>query len=266
MLRDGVQARFLFLPDGEDPDTLIRQEGQQAFEDRLTKATPLSEFMLNHLAEPIDLSSADGKARLKEQATPLIARITDGVFKDLLFIQLSELIGLSSASLQQHIPHSNQAPQNAQSAMRNTQSRQAKHSIKIPPTRLAIALLLQSPEIARSCTIPDALQTSQMPGLPLLNQIYNTIIQTGTESTSILLERWRGNADEKTVHKLALQTLADSDATTRISEFNDSLSNLLNKHYEQRMEQLIEKSKNMPLDETEKAELTSLYQRRIADD
>jgi len=63
ILRDGVQARFLFLPDGEDPDTLIRQEGQATFEQRLNQATPLADFMLQHLSEGLDLTSADGCAR-----------------------------------------------------------------------------------------------------------------------------------------------------------------------------------------------------------
>src|SRR4029079_1789365 len=43
-MRDGRQAFFLFLPDGEDPDSLVRAEGQDGFEQRLTRATPLSEF------------------------------------------------------------------------------------------------------------------------------------------------------------------------------------------------------------------------------
>jgi len=111
VLRDGVQARFLFLPDGEDPDTLVRQEGKTEFESRLSQALPLSDFLLQHLSENLDLSTADGCARLSETAKPLIAKITDGVFKDLLLNQLSKLIGLSSSNLKQHIPK-NLLPQN----------------------------------------------------------------------------------------------------------------------------------------------------------
>jgi len=260
VLRDGVQARFLFLPDGEDPDTLVRQEGQQAFEQRLEHATPLSDFMLNHLAEPLDLTSPDGKARLSEQAKPLIGKIADGVFKDLLFGQLSEMIGLSSAALQQHMP---QAPQ--QEA--HTYTRQAtqpyitpKHKIKTPPIRLAIALLLQFPDIAKHCEIPEPLHKSQMPGMPLLVQVYNTILQTNAGSTSVLLERWRDTADEGILNKLVQLEIPESNEATRLAGFNDSLNNLLKKHRDSRLQELIDKSAIASLDDDEKAEMSKLYQ------
>lgn len=134
MLRDGVQARFLFLPDGEDPDTLVRQEGQQAFEKRLSNATPLSDFMLQHLSDSLDLSTADGCARLSEKAKPLISKIADGVFKDLLLNQLSEKIGLSSKNLKHHIPQNLTVEQKLVS-----KPVLGKHQISMTPTRLAIA-------------------------------------------------------------------------------------------------------------------------------
>jgi len=260
VLRDGVQARFLFLPDGEDPDTLIRQEGQQVFEQRLDHATPLSDFMLNHLAEPLDLTSADGKARLSEQAKPLIGKIADGVFKDLLLGQLSEMIGLSSAALQQHMP---QVPQQENRAY-TRQATQAyitpKHKIKTPPIRLAIALLLQFPDIAKHCEIPEPLLTSQMPGMPLLVQVYNTILQTNAGSTSVLLERWRDTADEGILNKLVQLEIPESNEATRLAGFNDSLKNMLKKHRDSRLQELIDKSAIAPLDDDEKAEMSELYQ------
>jgi len=260
VLRDGVQARFLFLPDGEDPDTLVRQEGQQAFEQRLDHATPLSDFMLNHLAEPLDLTSPDGKARLSEQAKPLIGKIADGVFKDLLLGQLSDMIGLSSATLQQHMP---QAPQQ----QAHTYTRQAtqayitpKHKIKTPPIRLAIALLLQFPDTAKHCEIPEPLLTSQMPGVPLLVQVYNTILQTNADSTSVLLERWRDTSDETILNKLVQLEIPESNEATRLAGFNDSLSNLLKKHRDSRLQELLDKSVIAPLSDGEKAEMSQLYQ------
>ena len=122
VLRDGVQARFLFLPDGEDPDSMVRQEGQQAFEKRLQSATPLSEFMLDTLAESLDLSSVDSRARLAEKAKPLISKLADGVFKDLLTDQLAQRVGMSSASIQSHIPRQEQAAPTDVSAETDTKA------------------------------------------------------------------------------------------------------------------------------------------------
>ena len=259
VLRDGVQARFLFLPDGEDPDTLIRQEGQQAFEQRLDHATPLPDFLLQHLAEPLDLSSADGKARLSEQAKPLISRISEGVFRDLLLSQLSDIIGLSSSSLEKHIPQQT-PPEVERQYTRQAMETQVspKHKVQIPPIRLAISLLLQFPDIAKSCEIPEPLRTSDMPGVPLLSQLHSTILQTNADSTAVLLERWRNTPDEKALNKLVQLNIPDSDNATRIASFNDSTANLLKKHREIRLQALIDKAETEFLSEAEKTEMNEL--------
>ncbi|MDH5484112.1 MAG: DNA primase, partial [Gammaproteobacteria bacterium] len=200
VLRDGVQARFLFLPDGEDPDTLVRKEGQQAFEQRLQSAMPLSDFLLNHLAEQLDLSSMDGRARLSELAKPLIAKLADGVFRDLLVNKLSETIGLSSAAIAQRLPETKTERQ--QRPVIQPVRPQGKYKITNNPTRLAIAILLHYPEVANSVTLPDALLHAQLPGLDLLYKLHDSILQSATTSSSVLLERWRDMAEEKHLIKL----------------------------------------------------------------
>lgn len=100
-LRDGRQARFLFLPEGEDPDTLIRVEGKELFEDRMKRATPLGEFLFDHLKDEIDTSSLEGKARLAKAAQPLIALLPQGVLRQLMTQRLSELTGLDTHTLTQ---------------------------------------------------------------------------------------------------------------------------------------------------------------------
>lgn len=258
ILRDGVQARFLFLPDGEDPDTLVRQEGQQAFEQRLDHATPLSDFMLNHLAEPLDLTSPDGKARLSEQAKPLIGKIADGVFKDLLLGQLSETIGLSSAALRQHIP--------AERTEQQMQRRQSipvlkKHQVAMTSTRLSIALLLQYPQIAKQCPIPDILRHSSIPGLALLIQLHETILQTAASSPSVLLERWRNTTDEVALSKLMQWDIPGADAEEKqLDLIRDAFKKLTSQHRDSRLQELIDKSAITSLDDAEKAEMSKLYQ------
>lgn len=258
VLRDGVQARFLFLPDGEDPDSLVRQEGQQAFEQRLQQATPLSDFLLSHLAEPLDLSAADGKARLSELAKPLIGKISAGVFKDLLLDQLSQMIGLSSNSLQQHIPAQTPAENHPPQPV----ARHKKHQVSMTPTRLVIALLLQYPQSAQHCSIPDELRDSDMPGLSLLIQLHDTILQTAANSPSVLLERWRGSADETIMTRLMqLDIPGSGEHSEQLQLINDALHKLVQKHREFRMEALLQKSRNTPLNDDERAELSQLYQR-----
>ncbi len=74
-LVDGKQVRFLFLPQGEDPDTYVRKQGKAVFETLLDKAVPLSQFLLQELAKPGDLSVAEGRANLVHLAKPLLKQI-----------------------------------------------------------------------------------------------------------------------------------------------------------------------------------------------
>src|SRR5690606_18904028 len=76
-VRDGRQLRFLFLPEGEDPDSLVRKEGKAALEARIETALPLSEFLLETLAKQADLDTIEGRARLVDLAKPLIEKIPD---------------------------------------------------------------------------------------------------------------------------------------------------------------------------------------------
>src|SRR5690606_35362664 len=105
-MRDGRQAFFLFVPEGEDPDSLVRAEGQAGFDARLAGATPLSEFFYDTVGEDINLGSLDGKARLAERARPQLDKIPDGAFADLMRQRLTELtgVGARSSSPETHVP------------------------------------------------------------------------------------------------------------------------------------------------------------------
>ncbi len=99
VITDGKQARFLFLPEGEDPDSLVRQEGCEAFEKRLTESLPLSDFFFKTLEEGADMSSLDGRASFSNQALPLINQMQPGILKQMMQEKISELTGLSLEQL-----------------------------------------------------------------------------------------------------------------------------------------------------------------------
>jgi len=104
-MTDGRQAFFLFLPEGEDPDSLVRTQGAAAFDAALQSATPLSEFFFAQLSQDVDLGAIDGKARLAERAKTLIQRIPDGEFRDrmeALLVQRTEVGFHASARLSEY--------------------------------------------------------------------------------------------------------------------------------------------------------------------
>ncbi|HVC29607.1 MAG TPA: DNA primase, partial [Steroidobacteraceae bacterium] len=98
--REGREIRFLFLPDGHDPDTLVGAEGREAFERRLESTLPLSEYLVKELSEHTDLSHADGRARFAESARPLVAKVPEGVYRELLTARVAEVVRLAPERLQ----------------------------------------------------------------------------------------------------------------------------------------------------------------------
>ncbi len=98
-VREGREIRFLFLPEGQDPDTMVAEEGREAFERRLDSSLPLSEYLVQELATEADLSHADGRARFAAAARPLLARVPRGVYHELLMQRIGESIGLSAERL-----------------------------------------------------------------------------------------------------------------------------------------------------------------------
>ncbi|AQA17052.1 DNA primase [Halioglobus japonicus] len=98
-MEDGRQARFLFLPEGEDPDTMVRANGKEQFETLLSQAMPLETFLFEAVAEGLDTSTLDGRARMSKLALPYLRQLPEGVYRQLMFQALAERTGLELESL-----------------------------------------------------------------------------------------------------------------------------------------------------------------------
>ena len=212
IIRDGMVAKFLFLPDKEDPDTMIRKEGKDAFERRVLNATPLSEFLFDTLTSQSDINNREGKAKLADEATTLLKNMHNGVFKDLLLEELSQHVGLHQEKLESKI-----SPQDQTSGVvRPVRQTPATQLVKNNKTRLAIALLLQNPALAHSCEIPASFQNAITKGLPLVYHLYQTIQNTPDISSAALLERYRNHEYEQALNSLAVWSSPETEnADTR---------------------------------------------------
>lgn len=98
-MQDGRQVKFLFLPEGQDPDTLVRQIGPDRFKAQIKSAVPLEEFLFDVAAEGIDVHSMEGRARFSKIAAPLLNELPQGVFRELMFTNLARRTGLDRATL-----------------------------------------------------------------------------------------------------------------------------------------------------------------------
>lgn len=121
-MQDGRQAKFLFLPEGEDPDTLVRAKGKAYLENLFDHADPLETFLFKHLAEGLDLESMDGRARFSKLAAPHLHRLPEGVFKTLIYQALAEKTGIDAESLKRLQPPPALRPDTKEPGERNNLS------------------------------------------------------------------------------------------------------------------------------------------------
>ncbi len=258
ILRDGLSAKFLFLPDGEDPDSMVRKEGREAFESRLANATPLSDFLFDNLLQRIDTSSMDGKASLAKTARPLLAALPESIFRDLMYQRLSELVGVSENKLKDTQATSQPASKQPVSTSRTRQNREIRQNA----LRDAIALLLQHPELAGEITVPDYFASASIQGFSLLHALYQTIISCPDILSSALLERWRDDKDFEILQKLMQRNVFGTDEkTAQIAVFKDAIQSLNMKYRDARFEILENKLKQGGLNPAELEEYKSLLAR-----
>jgi len=155
-LVDGKQLSFLFLPQGEDPDTYVRQFGKDAFEKQLREAKPLSQFLLDELKSQVDIQTPEGRAKLLQEAAPRIKQIAAPLLSLMLRKQLAQVAGISQQELdgQFQIKAVTQTPAPAQAAPPR-QSARVRQSL----TRNLIEIVMLHPKFAHDVD-PVALHAS----------------------------------------------------------------------------------------------------------
>ncbi|HRD66798.1 MAG TPA: DNA primase [Candidatus Competibacter sp.] len=214
-LRDGRQVGFLFLPEGEDPDTLVRGEGRTAFEQRLEQVTPLAEYLFAELRAQADPNTLAGRARLAELARPLLEKLPDGHFRDLMEERLRHEAQLLSTRLR---PPPSTATNPADRNLRLTRT----------PLRKAIALLLYKPELAQEVSESQLVFREEGKlGVKLLADMIAILRTNPNLTTAALLERYRGTPEGAILEQLAAWQLEVPEQNYQFErEFDDILGSL----------------------------------------
>lgn len=255
-LRDGRQARFMFLPEGEDPDSLVRKEGRQGFEERLVNAVTLSEFFYDCLAQRADTSNIDGRARLVELAKPYLAKIESGVYRHMMTARLGELARIEPGVLAGMLPAAKTAA-GARPAPARLPMRTERRAVSSLP-RKAIGLLLRKPALAHQQEDYKRLIDLEIPGVRLLVEMLDLLHGNPHLNTASLLERWREHEHGRHLARLAREeTLIPLDKLDE--EFADAMRGLRRMHLDQRIERL--RAKPAPSAE-EKLALKQLLEER----
>jgi len=219
-LQDGKGASFLFLPAGEDPDSLVRKEGKDRFIDRLiNESEPLADFLFRHLGEGLKLESLEGRSRLAMLAKPLVATLPDGLYREMLIGRLAELTRLDTDTLRAAVldtpplPTQRSEPAAASPAPADATPAPQGRRPPRPPRPVArvqtvslearaVRLLLQDPKRA-SLARPEDLVSWGLNPDSLLVQLVGLLQAKPSISTPALLGVWQGTEQGEQLAELA---------------------------------------------------------------
>ena len=254
-LRDGRQGRFLFMPPGDDPDSLIRREGAERFRERLAGAVPLSDVFFGHFQAQVDMTSLDGRSRFVELAQPLIAQIPEGPFRLLMTQRMEQL-----ARVREH------SVSGGPKIVFRANSRGRREPVYDKTlVRAAISLLVQQPTLAARVSPQDRGEIANLRqrGADLFCELLESAHNQPHLTTGGLLALWRDRPEAKHLATLAGRSLLQDDDDLA-AEFDDAVAALTRAYNDQRLRELEEIQRQGQLSDALKAEIRERLARRHA--
>ncbi len=215
-LTAGHQLSFMFLPDGEDPDTLVRKEGKARFVERIGGAISAAEYLFQGLGRGLDLNSLDGQARLADLALPYIKSIPDGVLRELTMERLATMAKTSPEALQRGAKMSK-----ASSGRRSVTDGKASSRL----SERLLTILLKHPEFLAKL---DAHRRARLIGIgdSLLGRVVRYLAEQPDTDLASLLGYWAGQEGHETLLELADTPLVLNDEALG-GEFDDAVTQCL---------------------------------------
>ncbi|MBS1218340.1 MAG: primase [Proteobacteria bacterium] len=260
-LVDGKQLRFLFLPDGDDPDTFVRAHGKPAFEALLAKAEPLSRFLIEELRSRVDSNAPEGRARLMQQAKPLVKQIAAPMLSLLIRKELAQLVGVTQQELD--VQFEIRGPQGAPATAPAKRAPAAAPSI----LRTVLELLVLEPRLAAIISRGDLAQGVGVPGVdqPELQALDAVLEAVGSGDARINLgEVFRGSAHEAVVFNAEVGALRWQDrslaAAELEAEFRGAWQQAIDRIRRARIAALLDKSRREELSSEDQAQYRLLQQ------
>ena len=249
-LTDGAALSFLFLPEGEDPDSYIRSHGKTGFEALLDEALTLSQFLFKELTARGDLQSEEGRARLVQNAKPLIEKVPAPTLSLLLKKRLAELAGLTAGEVDSLVPPAAPAPE----------SRPKARARKAPSLgRRLLQMLIASPELGRNAAWEACGEESaelRIVGSVLAFIARNPHLQNG----ATLLEAFRGTQEGALLEQVSAEVLEWDEGFDLAQEFAGAMDQLREAARQKRIAGLLDLARTQTLS----AEQKQLLARELA--
>lgn len=264
MMQDGRQARFLFLPETEDPDSLVRKHGREHFLWLIDNARPLSELVFDTAADGLDLKQMDARARFSKLAMNFIQRLPVGVFRELMLKELAERTGLSSGAMEELKAQAAPPPVETTASHspaprppRRTALLPEQRKIRMTPALTAVAILLNHPVLATDIPPPPTFDAD----CSLLGTVLAHLQAHPDASSAALWGHWMLSPQAQTLAQLlAKEEFSDLPENDARQELLDCIRHLSSKTQDQQAEELMAQ-----LRENRGAMLTDEQKQWIAD-
>lgn len=251
LMHDSLQVRFMFLPEGDDPDSLVRKEGKATFEKRLDTAPSLSDFFFQTMAKQSDMNTLEGRARFAAQSLAHIKTLPTGLFQGLLLDELANRGRVNLADLKAQLKTEGDTQPEQLSPVLVAEPNETKLPAAL---KMALALLVQYPRLA--ATLKEPLPTNAQPGVRFMSQLIDKINKSNIATTGLLLEHWRDEKEEPFIKKLAQVEHMIPEAGIE-NAFLDMIRQIIGIGIDEEINALLAKASQAGLTEAEKATLAT---------
>ena len=233
LLQGGRRLKFVMLSEGHDPDSLVRQQGSDAFEEALTTATPSSEYFIEHLSLNRDLNSDDDCVDIARKAVPLIQSVPDNMLRDKLYSRLSEKTGISRQALDN-------------STLGRGRSQKTSRTPRQPVNleRRLLQLLVKQPSVANKVAQSSREDLKQLMPESLLTLVMQKIEEHKIDSTVLLWDAFVGEPSEQVLLKLA-ETDSIIQGEALVTAFTDGFEVLLTRQQRSNREGKLRESNSL---------------------
>lgn len=253
-LKDGKSCRIMTLPSQHDPDSLIREQGLDAFTEQVQTATPLSDYFFGHFENTLNLSETEGRAQLVGQAKPYLEKLPDGIFKDMMVERLEKLSGLSRLDVSE----------SASTPIPKPNKQQKPESGRLSLHRRLLALLIQHPELI---AVIDQREIDwnllKFDGIEKFKSILQIILTEKPANTGALLEYYRYHEDERIIVLLSDLQLGIPEGGEK-ADFSGTLDKLMENSIKAQRSNLLDKLATTGLTPQEKQQLQSIQDKITA--
>lgn len=264
-MKEGRRVRFALLPDGTDPDSLVRSKGVNAFLVRLQHAQPLSDFLFDNLTKELDLTHIDGRAQLINLAKPLLEQLPAGIFQQMMWDRLGELSGFAPDRIR-NIPHAPTVYQKKDHFISNFPNAISKSSLPlVSPAIRAVAILVHKPMLVSELKNMEALNGLDVAGISLLCEVVNILTNQPHISKEALMEQLAVQCAEVVKWDELNAIVQHVPVDGMEQELMGAIQRLEERAHEKALEHILGKAKMGELSESEKVHLKKLLDKREQD-